>query len=370
MKNSINAFTQARTVIETIHGEFPFGVVVFNREEGTNHAWPVENYYGEIIAQAERFKGYYDKKLEPFLLVGCSDDEGYANKDIKRSWAIALDFDDGLPPMLSQNELVSPTLLVETSPGRYQGVWVLTKLCSTEDYNRLVKSMAHRLGSDLAHAKVSQLLRLPGFFHGRHGTCSRLMDESKPEKAFELEFLECAFDIGLVSRSMRRDVPRLSPSLEVKHQGNAKAEVLADAKNATRFLASFADDYMPWLTTLMAFASLGDEGKPLAKEFSSLSNKFKNEDFEQKWQSVLKSPGSVSVIFARAQQNGWKNPGFRGLAEKRLEVLTERDLARLIAADLDGIYTALDKGNDSKLVYEVFNWDGLRFKTINKITIN
>jgi P4 family phage/plasmid primase-like protien len=366
MKNLDKAFKEARTVIEAIHGaDNGFEMLTFDREQGTNNAWPVENHYGTLRSHATRFEECYDKKLEPFLLVGCSDGEGCANKNITHTWAIALDFDHGLPSVL-MNEVVKPTLRIQTSPGRYQCVWILNEPCSTEDYVRVVKCMAHRLDADLAHAKPSQLLRLPGFIHGRYGTVSRLHENTT--RTFALPFLEAAFDVALVSRTLQRDVPSLNHRLQVVRATNPVHEVLEDVKSALPYLKSYAEDYMPWLTTLMAFASLGDAGKPLAQEFSMFSAKYKAEEFEQKWRSIQGCDGQVSTIFSRAQQKGWKNPGFRSRnVEKVLQVLTERYLSRLLAAELDGKFTALDTSTPNKQAYEVFAWESNRFVPVGSI---
>jgi P4 family phage/plasmid primase-like protien len=366
MKNLDTAFNEARTVIEAIHGaDNGFQTLTFEREKGTNNAWPVENHYGTLQSHKKRFEEYYDKKLEPFLLVGCSDGKGYANRNITHTWAIALDFDHGLPNVL-KNEVVKPTLRTQTSPGRYQCVWILNEPCSIEDYIRVVKCMAHRLGADLAHAKPSQLLRLPGFVHGRYGTVSRLHENTT--RTFALSFLEAAFDVALVSRTLQRDVPSFNHRLQVVRANNPVHEVLEDVKSALPYLKSYADDYMPWLTTLMAFASLGDAGKPLAQEFSMFSAKYKADEFEQKWRSIQGCDGQVSTIFSRAQQNGWKNPGFRNRnVEKVLQVLTERYLSRLFAAELDGKFTALDTSTANKQAYEVFTWESTRFVPVGSI---
>jgi P4 family phage/plasmid primase-like protien len=366
MKNLDKAFTEAYTVIETIHGaDISFQMLTFDREEGTNHAWPVENHYGALESQVARLPGYHTKKLEPFILVGMSDDEGYANKNILKTWGIALDFDNGLPDVL-KNEIVKPSLTIETSPGRYQCVWILKQECSKEDYGRVVRCMAYRLGADMAHAKVSQLLRLPGFVHRRHGTVSRLMESTT--RTFDLAFLEAAFDVWLVARTLQRDVPAFNHRLEIDKATNSLEEVLEDVKSALPHLKPYADDYMPWVSTMMAFLPLGDAGKALAQEFSMYSAKYKAEEFEQKWRSIQGCAGQVSTIFARAQQNGWKNPGFRSRnKEKALQVLTERDLSRLIAAELDGMFTALDTSTPNKQMYEVFAWESTRFVPVGSI---
>jgi P4 family phage/plasmid primase-like protien len=366
MKNLDKTFLDARTVIETIHGaDNSCQMLTFEREKGTNNAWPVENHYGTLQSHKKRFEEYYDKKLEPFILVGCSDGKGYANRNITHTWAIALDFDYGLPSVL-KNEVVKPTLRIETSAGRYQCVWVLNDMCCTEDYTRFVRSMAHRLGADLAHAKPSQLLRLPGFVHGRYGTVSRLHENTT--RTFALSFLEAAFDVALVARTLQRDVPSFNHRLQVDRVTNPIHEVLEDVKSALPYLKSFADEYMPWLTTLMSFASLGDAGKPLAQEFSIFSAKYKAEEFEQKWRSIQGCDSQVSTIFSRAQQNGWKNPGFRSRnVEKVLQVLTERHLSRLFAAELDGKFTALDTSTANKQTYEVFAWESTRFVPVGNV---
>jgi len=58
-----------------------------------------------------------------------------------------------------------PTLVVKTSPGRYQVYWRLSEPVTIEDQESLMRLMAIDVGADRAATDVSRVLRLPSFWN-------------------------------------------------------------------------------------------------------------------------------------------------------------------------------------------------------------
>jgi len=82
--------------------------------------------------------------------------------------AAVIDCDKGLE--LDKALILKPTVVVETSPGKYQLVWVLDELKSVfgtkyEDWNRILTRLAGLLAGDFSATKATQVMRCPGFIH-------------------------------------------------------------------------------------------------------------------------------------------------------------------------------------------------------------
>jgi P4 family phage/plasmid primase-like protien len=348
-------FAGARRVCEAIHGDYGFTVVRFKRKEVAN---AVDGEYGLPIPagrdycshdtleeHVKRFPQYQNEGLEVFAVVAASDGGGHRNENVLHTWALAVDFDYGYPEYLVGNHLIGPSFRVQTSPGHYHAVWVLDEPCQPDDAKPVLVAMALRLGGDVAFAKVSQMLRLPGFTHHKHGTVTKLVEVIKREKPYTLQFLKQAFDVEVVQNHMRVAVPRMNAQFEVKKDKSNEhdeAQIVEDVESALPYLKDYAEDYKGWFSTLSALASLGERGKQLAETFSRYSNKFDARAFEQKWADVQKQPGYVATIFSRAMKNGWANPGFRNTSTSKGKALTERRLGRLIAAKMVDQYAVTE----------------------------
>lgn len=366
-------YAEARQVCEAIHGNYDFTILRFKRGRVAKAVdglcgplIPVGSTFATFDQHVKQFAEYQDEGMELFAVVGVTDGVGHANANVRYAWALAVDFDHGYPDFLVSDPLVGPSFRVETSEGRYQAVWLLDTACGKEEAQLLLKAMALRLGGDVAYAKVSQVLRLPGFTHHKHGTVPKLVEMAEPPKTFTLDFLKQAFDVVVIQNHLRVAVPRLNERLEAaKDRTNPQDEdhIVEDVESALPYLKDYADDYTDWFSTLSAVAPLGARGKELAETFSRYSAKFHEQSFQRKWAEVLKSPGHVATIFLRAQDKGWKNPGFRSQSDYRKDqTLTERDLGRMIAAKLGDEYavTEAHARGGNKLTFFKFGANGYR----------
>jgi hypothetical protein len=68
-----------------------------------------------------------------------------------------------------QHRYPYPTLVVRTSPGRYQVYWRLDQAVTVVQQETLMSAMAIDVGADRAATDVSRVLRLPGFWNRKPG---------------------------------------------------------------------------------------------------------------------------------------------------------------------------------------------------------
>jgi P4 family phage/plasmid primase-like protien len=358
-------FADAATVCHAIHGDGPFGLVTFKRGTGDEvMAYAAPSFaYATYAEHSAKFPMYIAQGVEPFILAGFCDGKSHGDSNITHTWAVCVDFDNGMPEFLLDNPLVKPSILIETSAARYHAVWVLDAYCYPEEVRPVLKAMADRLGGDFAYAKPSQLIRLPGFDNAKRAFEAVLVKSTDPTKAYSLDYLKQAFDFELVTSRIQHAVPSFNSALHVLKTEHNAENVAEDAKAALQYLNALADDYHSWLKILMALVPLGDTGMELAEAFSQASTKYDPDGFKKKWAAIQKSPGRVSTIFLEAQRLGWKNPGYRRKEGGTKQMVTSRELGRMIAARLGNDYAVILLNTTRKPI--LLAWDGLVYKPVS-----
>ena len=307
------SLAQARTVCHAIHGETgSFGLLFMLRDPTTHIVQTVEHSYGTFADQAPTLITYAEAGWEPYMLTSFTNSKGHAKDLVVESWALAADFDNGLPSLLNSSSLVQPNILISTSPDRYHAVWILDLACSPLEMQYLVSVIQDRSDGDPAFARTNQAIRLPGFLNQKNSHKVRLLPEHQADAPYSYDFLCQAFDANLVSNRLRKMNHRYDEFLTVPRTHSAE-EVIEDARSALEYVTSSADEYASWIKIGLALAGLGDEGLPLFHEFSRKSKKYDAHETDKKWKSLLKAADSSSIktLFSAAQRSGWKNPGFR-----------------------------------------------------------
>jgi putative DNA primase/helicase len=94
--------------------------------------------------------------------VNRTDLKGRHASNITGKRAFFADLDNGLPP---GGFRLPPSIIVETSPGRYQAYWLVDGDISDADYLGVLRNLTLTYGGDPGVISVERILRLPGFFH-------------------------------------------------------------------------------------------------------------------------------------------------------------------------------------------------------------
>lgn len=98
-------------------------------------------------------------------------DESYSAITQFRAFVIDL---DGAPIEPVQQYELPPSLIIESSPGKYQAIWKLTagigvNYLSVDQYNDMSSKLAALFDADLNVARATQAFRAPGFLHTKKG---------------------------------------------------------------------------------------------------------------------------------------------------------------------------------------------------------
>lgn len=352
-------------VVEAVHGlDHPYCMVQMSRDKNDIKTVPrCLHFFGTYPEHMTRLDRKPADQAEWYMVVAQTWDESTKVDNITQSWAVAVDFDHGLPDECQRGKSLEQTQLIETSPGRFHAIWVVDKPMEPHDMNRLAKVMAARLNGDMAMARVNQMVRLPGRTNHKHGGEVILREGNSNDKPFTYEFLWMACDGDLYEAHVKLDLPHLnhinksalrdSPEMVVKH-----------AQEAVEHLATvgFADSYDTWFKTIANLAPLGSKGYEIALAFSKRSVKFDPEAFDRKWKSCVESDkGMLSTLYAIAQQEGWKNPGWSGSeSNESVRIPTDRDFGSAVAHELAGKVAAIDspQGTRQKNATIFYLWNG------------
>lgn len=73
---------------------------------------------------------------------------------------------DGTPLCVIDDAPISPHIIVETSPGRWQACWLISG-CPLSQFSLVQKALAKRFKGDPSVSDLSRVMRIPGFFHNK-----------------------------------------------------------------------------------------------------------------------------------------------------------------------------------------------------------
>jgi len=98
-----------------------------------------------------------------FCTVNIGDGQGRSANNITQATCLFVDVDEQREKPHDDFPL-PPTMIVESSPGRYHYYWRASNI-SLEDFPRFQDSLTRRFGGDEACKDISRVMRVPGFVH-------------------------------------------------------------------------------------------------------------------------------------------------------------------------------------------------------------
>lgn len=134
-----------------------------------------------------------------FFTVQGTDGKGRRVENIPSLKCLYGDYDHGKPGGWP----LEPTMLVESSPGKFQAYWNFTE--RTTDFGRwarIMRSLVERTGADPAAQDVARILRVPGFLNTKYTPAVRVEVRSMTAKLYTIE--ECSKAYGEAAVPARR----------------------------------------------------------------------------------------------------------------------------------------------------------------------
>ncbi len=127
-------------------------------------------YHGTLYEHMEELARMNARGAGVFVMVNEGDGLVHAGKrtcrtgaNVTRVRALFVDLDGApLEPVL--NHGIPPSIIVETSPGRWHAYW-LTDGCALKDFTPAQRGLIREFKSDKAVCDLPRVMRLPGFYH-------------------------------------------------------------------------------------------------------------------------------------------------------------------------------------------------------------
>jgi hypothetical protein len=98
-----------------------------------------------------------------FVTVNATDGKGRKVENILHVRANFVDLDGApLEPVMTHS--IPPSIVVESSPGRWHAYWI-TDDCKLADFKAAQQRLANQFGGDPSVCDLPRVMRLPGFLH-------------------------------------------------------------------------------------------------------------------------------------------------------------------------------------------------------------
>ena len=150
---------EAQIFIETIHGAASYLNWRCIHGEYQN----AKSLSGKLFAQRRSLSNLNQSGFNVFMTLNQTDGRGVAADNIVGITALFADL-DGMPLENITNFPFQPTIINETSPGKYHAIYKVNGL-ALNDFTRCQSAVADAIGSDPAVCDLPRIIRVPGFKH-------------------------------------------------------------------------------------------------------------------------------------------------------------------------------------------------------------
>ena len=134
----------------------------FNDQDSAN-TLPIK-LYGQLEDVAVKLTQENQKGSGVFWVVNKSDSNKQTDAAITQVRALFVDLDGAeLAPVINAN--IRPHILIESSPRKYHGYWLVSGNFPVADFSRFQKALARKFNGDPVVSNLSRVMRLPGFYH-------------------------------------------------------------------------------------------------------------------------------------------------------------------------------------------------------------
>jgi len=226
-----------------------------------------------------------------YITINATDLKGRTAANIIRVRAVWVDLDHGLPKQWT----LPPSIIVETSPGRFQALWLVDGL-AIDAHAGVLRRLTLCYGGDSGVNTIERVLRLPGFYHQK-GTPFRVRIVEASGRRYTAQEIIDAHPPVAVPAAPASGLNRNPPSLD-------------ELRDALGYIDP--DDRDDWRDVGMALKhEHGDAARELWDSWSMRSGKYDPDEQEKTWPSFKRTNGKLvtaGTIIHMAKQGGWTRP--------------------------------------------------------------
>ncbi|WP_139247892.1 DUF5906 domain-containing protein [Hyphomicrobium sp. CS1GBMeth3] len=300
------------------------------QRETRNLSGTLDNLRDELVRHNKEGYGI-------FVTVNETSKGRRKKEDVTRVRAVWADWDHGRP---NGKLPLKPSMVVNTSPGKYQAYWLVAaegdddyeEPLAFDEFDRIMRCIVSDWGGDKGAKDLARVLRVPGFYHTKGTPYQVRFASGGDEEA----------DIYTASELIEAFKPHDRPKTPISSKSNSTAPKAIKAfsrmqsepfvPDKARELLDFirehdtnCDGHDTWrmiIFGLQHWSHGSDDGRDIAHEYSKHSDVYDADEIDGMWERPNPAtPVTLGSIIAHAQQFGWK-----GFTPKQLdEVATDGD---------------------------------------------
>ena len=222
-----------------------------------------------------------------FVSVNATDLRGRSVENIRRIRAVWQDDDIGW----SGDFPLRPSLVVNTSPGKFQRYWFCDGLTFVE-HQTVMDRISRDFGNDPNAKDLARVLRLPGFWHKKHPDAPHLVRIVGGNRR--------RYSAHQILTAFPPIIKQLVAPSRPCHSGSGDYKRVADALRRIP-----ADDREVWLRVGMALRNhFGDAGRTIWEKWSSTSQKYDPRTQERVWRSFRRGGVTIATLFHYSKEYG------------------------------------------------------------------
>lgn len=249
-------------------------------------------YHGTLAERVDVLTLMNEQRAGVFVTVNETDGAGRTHTNVRRVRALFVDL-DGAPLQPLLDAPLAPHIIVESSPNRWHGYWLVTD-CPLDAFKPNQRSLAARFSGDKNINDLPRVMRVPGFIHAKHGPFASRIHALNERPGYKLAELVQAFHLEAEPQRPR------PPPAPIQ---STDAERDEDLRDALRAIPS--DDYDVWIRIGHALKTLGEPAISLWLEWSARSQKYDLQVATDRWSTFKPAQTDYKVVFAEAKKHGW-----------------------------------------------------------------
>jgi hypothetical protein len=212
----------------------------FDNDEKRKDKTLARQYYGNLPTYLDQLAALNSRRAGIYITVNRCDGKGRTAKNIISVRALFIDLDGTPLPQQSEWHL-PPSIVTESSAGRYQVFWFVPD-CPLEQFTAVQKRLSTLYHSDPKVCDLPRVMRLPGFMHHKY----------KP-------YMSRVLHVSSMTYDFEHFIKRLPPEQQPKQRGTARDPDLGHHKfhDLNQHALANLDVWVPILFPKAVRSSLG-----------------------------------------------------------------------------------------------------------------
>jgi hypothetical protein len=140
-----------------------FTALTFDDDSKRKDKRLVKVFHGKLKQHAKEIARLNAAGAGVFATINQTDGKGRATANITRVRALFVDL-DGAPIEPVMAHVIPPSIVIESSPGRYHAYW-LTDDCALDKFKLAQQRLIKQFNGDPSVCDLPRVMRVPGFTH-------------------------------------------------------------------------------------------------------------------------------------------------------------------------------------------------------------